>query len=205
MPPPTPAFHALTLVNHQIREEFLQIYCQVSPFRFTLDASHPDGAALWKVSQSSLSQMRSVRLKILANPGIVGDFDPRQVSGSWTLRDRVFALMASMTKVEDLRLSIQAVGNQLWNPIWLWHYTSQAFKVSEIYAFRRMSFDLEGWNMKEPNHLERNEKGFWEWRCAGNHFVQADTDGPQLIRKFCAALYADCRICDPLPDGDGEN
>jgi hypothetical protein len=198
IPPPTPLFHAMTLVNRCVREEFLQIYYQKALFRFTLDASHADTAPFWKVPNLVLSSMRTVRLKILANPGIVGEFDPRRVTGSWNLRDRVFGLIDDMHKLEDLRLSIQACGNQLWNPIWLWHYTSQAFKVSEVKAFKRMSFDLEGWNMREPNHLERNEDGLWDWRCADNHFVQLDTDGPQPIRSFCAALYAECRICDRL-------
>jgi len=200
MPLPTPVFRALTLVNHQIRGEFLQMYRQLLPFRFTLDASQADGASLWKVSPQSLALMRSVRLKILANPGIVGvgNFDPREVTGSWILRDRVFVLMECMTKLADLSLSIQASGNQLWNPLWLWHYTSQAFKVSNIHAFRRMSFEMEGWNLREPNHLERIN-GLWEWRCADNHLIQADTDGPQPIRKFCEALYKECQVCDMRP------
>jgi len=196
----TPIFKALTLVNHEIRAEFLQIFRQKAMFRFTLDASHPESANLWKIPLSILSSMRTVRLKILANPGLVGEFDPRRATGDWILRDRVFELMQKMTHLEDLRLSIQACGNQLWNPIWLWHYTSQAFKVSDIQAFKRMSFDLEGWNMREPNHLERNDRGVWEWKCAENHFVLPDTDGPQPIRSFCAAIYAECKVCEAVEE-----
>jgi hypothetical protein len=144
--------------------------------------------------------MRVVRLKILANPGLVDEFDPRRATGSWPLRDRVFKLMQNMTNLVDLRLSIEACGNQLWNPIWLWHYTSQAFKLSNVRAFKRMSFDLEGWNMREPNHLERNSHGDWEWRCAANHVVLADTVGHQPVRDFCAAIYAECKICEPDED-----
>lgn len=205
MPGPTSLLHALTLVNHQIRDEFSLIFSQKANFRFILDASQSEKAALWKVPEPILSCMRTARLKILANPGGFGDFDPRSISGSWKLRDSVFELMNRMERMEDLRLSIQACGNQLWNPIWLWHYTSQAFKTSEMKAFKRMSFDLEGWNMREPNHLERNEYGHWEWRCAACHFVQSDTDEAQPIRSFCAALYAECKICDPQPEAtDGE-
>jgi hypothetical protein len=205
IPPPTPMYHAMTQVNRCMLEEFLQIYSQNAIFRFTLDASHAESASFWKVPDHILSSMRTVRLKVLANPGIVGEFDPRRETGSWNLRDRVFGLIDRMEKLEDLRLSIQAVGNQLWNPIWLWHYTSQAFKVSEVKAFKRMSFDLEGWNVREPNHLERNENGLWEWRCAENHYVLSDTDGPQPIRSFCAALYAECRICHPTEGSDTED
>jgi hypothetical protein len=196
--PPT-LLKSLTLVNSQIREEFLRMFCQKVIFQYTLDASAPDTAPFWKTPTQILDTMRTVRLKILANPGIVEEFDPRRVTGNWELKDRVFAMVNSMTKLEDLKLSIQASGNQLWNPIWLWHYTSQAFKESNVKAFKRMSFDLEGLNMHmhEPNHLERSDDGSWEWRCAQNHFLREDCDGPQPIRKFCSALYADCVVCDP--------
>jgi hypothetical protein len=196
--PPT-LLKSLTLVNSQIRDEFLKIFSQKVLFQYTLDASAPDTAPLWKTPGHILSTMRTVRLKVLANPGIAEEFDPRRVTGNWALKDRVFAMVESMTKLEDLRLSIQASGNQLWNPLWLWHYTSQAFKESNVKAFKRMSFDLEGLNMHmhEPNHLERSRRGNWEWRCAQDHFLQYDCDGPQDIRQFCSALYAECNICDP--------
>lgn len=204
IPPPSSLFHSLTLVNHIIRDEFVQIYCQKAVFNFTLEASDVDTDPFWRVSSHVLSQMRTVRLNILANPGTVGEFDPRRVTGSWKLRDRVFGVMRRMTNLEDLRLSIQASGNQMWNPILLWHYTSQAFKVSEVKAFKRMSFDLPGWNLREPNHLERNLFGGWEWRCTNNHIIQLDTDGPQPIRSFCAALYNPCRVCDPQQDEEDD-
>jgi len=104
--------------------------------------------------------------------------------------------MEQMERLEFLHLHIQAAGDPLWNPLWLWHYTSQSFKVSETKAFSRITFDLEECKIGVPNHLERNENGKWDWRCASNHFVQDDEVGRQPIRHFCASLYALCTICD---------
>jgi len=204
IPKPPTLLKSLTLVNSQIRQEFLAVFSQKALFKYTLDATNPDIASFWKTPDTILDCMRTVRLKVLANPGIVSEFDPRQVEGDWELKDRVFAIVDSMTRLEDLRLSIQASGNQLWNPLWLWHYTSQAFKESKVTAFKSMTFHLEGPNMHmhEPNHLERGHHGNWEWRCAQNHFLREDCAGPQNIRKFCSALYAECIVCDPDASGN---
>lgn len=111
----------------------------------------------------------------------------------------MLGVVEELDQLKDLKLSIQACGNQLWNPIWLWHYTSQSFKESGNKAFTRMSFDLEGWNMREPNHLERNHQGRWEWQCSEGHFVHDDVvKGAQPIREFCAALYAECTACNGI-------
>jgi len=103
-----------------------------------------------------------------------------------------------MKELQDMSLSIQACGNQLWNPLWLWHFTSQAFKESKVQAFRWIDFKLEGWTLREPNHLSRNAKGEWEWRCLENHCVQLDEVGNQPVRDFCSTLYAECRTCEHL-------
>jgi hypothetical protein len=189
--------NSLTLVNRQVRDEFLLIFCQETTFCFTLDASNTDGDSFWKLAPNILSSIRKCRLRILATPGIVGAFDPRHVSGNWQLRDRVFSMLGRMDQLVDLQLSIQACGNQLWNPIWLWHYTSQSFKQNNMAAFSRMSFDLEGWNMRDPNHLARRGPAWpWQWRCSAGHLVLPDPQGSQPIREFCGALYAECRVCD---------
>jgi hypothetical protein len=179
-----------------LREEFLEVFCQRAEFHFTLDASRADdGDAFWQLSPRVQTAIRAAKIRILATPGLGGVSDPRVITGSWPLRERLFEALDGMTRLQNLELSIQACGNQLWNPIWLWHYTSQSFKESKIYAFRRMSFDLENWNMQEPNHLWRNNAGKWEWRCSKNHLVLPDSVGRQPVREFCGALYAECNIC----------
>jgi len=194
------------LVCKTIREEFLQVFCQKSPFFFALDESHTSGnGSLWKISPRVLRSIRKCRLRILATPDIVGAFDPRFVQGSWQLRDEVFALMAEMGQLQEFRLNIQACGNQMWNPLWLWHFTSQSFKESKIHAFNQITFDLksDAVDMLEPNHLARNPDGDWEWHCAEGHYIQRDSEKTQLVRQFCNILYASCSICDGSEASDG--
>ncbi|KAF2431608.1 hypothetical protein EJ08DRAFT_696400 [Tothia fuscella] len=203
----TPTYEHLnrmTLASKQFKSEFMDVYCRIFTFNFTLDASDITHEKPFKIGEETLGRMRKCMLKILATPGIVGAFDPREAPADWLLRDKVFAAMSQMTSLQDMVLSINACGNQLWNPLWLWHFTSQAFKGSPIKAFRRIEFKLEGWTLREPNHLARNPMGEWEWHCSENHCVRVDEETSQPVREFCAALYHECRICDPLPMTDGD-
>jgi hypothetical protein len=194
----------MTLVSKQFRGEYMDVFSRLATFNFTLDASDTTHVRPFAISSRTLSRMRKCALKILATPGIVGAFDPREATGDWLLRDKVFDAMAEMKCLQDMTLEICAAGNQLWNPLWLWHFTSQAFKESPILAFKRIDFRLEGWTLREPNHLLRNANGEWEWHCSEGHCVQVDGSGQQPVREFCARLYVECRVCDPLPDGEIE-
>jgi hypothetical protein len=190
--------NSLTLVNRQIHDEFLLVCCQKAMFSFTLDASHTHDDSFWKVTPSIIQKMHKCTLKILATPQIFGALDPRTVSsvrGDWVLQRRIFTRMATMLRLTDLRLSIEASGDPLWNPIWLWHYTSQSFKESTNTAFRRINFNLQAPILREPNHLARKGQT-WEWRCSKDHFVLEDPQGSQPVREFAAALYEYCPICD---------
>ena len=189
--------NSLTLVNRQIRDEFLVVFCQKTTFSFTLDASNTENDSFWKLSPRMLSSIRKCKLKLLASPGIVGAFDPRHASGRWVMRDKTILMLGKMQNLVDVQLSIQACGNQLWNPIWLWHYTSQSFKQITMAGFTRISFKLEEeMKMREPNNLANGGTGPWHWRCSAGHRVLADPVGSQPIRQFCGALFADCNICD---------
>lgn len=191
----------MCLVSRQFRDEYMYVFCRCATFHFTLDASITPSERPFKIAPETLSRIRKCALRILATPGIVGAFDPREATGDWLLRDKVFEAMEDMKSLTDMTLSIQACGNQLWNPLWLWHFTSQAFKESKVQAFRRIDFTLEGWTLREPNHMARRADGNWEWQCAEGHCVQEDREGQMPVRQFCGALYAECRICDP---GDHE-
>jgi hypothetical protein len=188
----------------------MDVYHRNATFYSTLDASSP-AAPQHNVFTNAkdaiaLSRVRVCALKILATPGISGAFDPREVNldGEWLLRDKVFAAMESMEVLKDMSLDIQAAGNQLWNPVWLWHFTSQAFKKSKVMAFRRMEFTLENWNFREPNHMVRNKNGDWEWRCGKDHYMQDDIPRRLAIREFCGALYDKCDICEPNEEAMGD-
>ena len=141
-------------------------------------------------------------------------FDPRSPpsdAASWALPARVHGALADMPRLEGARVTARAAGNQLWNPLWLWHYGSQAFKRCPAAAsgakdvLRRIDFaldvDVKGWLVQELNHLERGlEAGgdAWEWRCREGHLVAADEAGTMPIRRFCTMLYRECGVCEPV-------
>ena len=119
--------------------------------------------------------------------------------------------LARMPRLEGARVTVRAAGNQLWNPLWLWHYGSQAFKRLPAAAadgkaplLRRIDFaldaDIKGWLVQELNHLERGceRSGEWEWRCRRGHLVAADEAGAMPIRRFCTMLYRECGVCEPV-------
>ena len=181
----------------------MDVFCRCATLHFTLDASIAPSECPFKIPPETLSRIRKCTVRILATPGIVGTFDPREVTGDWPFRDKVFEAMQSMKSLTDMTLSIHACGNQLWNPLWLWHFTSQAFKESKVQAFRRIDFAVEVCTLPEPNHIARRADGNWEWRCAEGHCVQEDREGQMPVRQFCVALFEKCRICD-LDDHEEE-
>ncbi|QDS77577.1 hypothetical protein FKW77_001536 [Venturia effusa] len=213
VPKPRVIYHhlnRLSLVNRQFQSEFMDVYHRNATFYSTLDASSP-GAPQHNVftnpkASGALSRVRVASLKILATPGISGAFDPREVnsSGDWSLKNQVFEAMESMQVLRSMSLNIQAAGNQLWNPVWLWHFTSQAFKESKVMAFKKMEFTLENWHFREPNHMVRNDDGDWEWRCAMDHYMQDDIPKRLAIREFCGALYDKCDVCEPSEEALGD-
>jgi len=151
------------------------------------------------MSPSSLTTVRHCKLNILASPGIANAFDPREAkNGEWPLRDAVFMAMRQMTSLQDMSLNIQATGGLLWNPVWLWHFTTQAFKKSDVKAFGRIDFTMKDWNLREPNHLARGDGDGWEWRCRDGHLVRVDDEGEQAIRDFCSCLYSECEVCEEI-------
>ncbi|RDI82966.1 hypothetical protein Vi05172_g6828 [Venturia inaequalis] len=202
--------NTLSLVSRQFQSEFMDVYHRNATFYSTLDASSP-GAPQHNVftnpkATGALSRVRVASLKILATPGISGAFDPREVnsSGDWSLKNQVFEAMESMKVLRSMSLNIQAAGNQLWNPVWLWHFTSQAFKESKVMAFKKMEFTLENWHFREPNHMVRNDEGEWEWRCAMDHYMQDDIPRRLAIREFCGALYDKCDVCEPSEEASSD-
>lgn len=193
-------------ISKQFRKEYLDVYTRSRPFTFTLDTTTAtkDGdndINPFAVSLSILSEIRICTLRLYAAPRMCSAFDPRDatLTDDWALRDTLFSHMASMTRLKSMTLVILAVPDQIWNPLWLWHFTSQAFKECPVRAFSRMDFRFSAKvspAIREPNHLAKNSKGAWQWCCREGHLVQDDC-GRQPIRAFCESLYLECRVCDP--------
>ncbi|KAF2673125.1 hypothetical protein BT63DRAFT_421304 [Microthyrium microscopicum] len=202
---PPLSYTSLNAVSRQIREEFLHVYWQHGTLTFKLDASTFSTTPFLPLAPTVSRAIKSVHLRIFATPSLVGaegSFDPRNVSGDWALRDRVVAQLSGMRRLSDVSLTIRASGNQLWNPLWLWYHTSQRFKDSGLRTLGHMSFEMEDFTIREPNHMAREKGGRWEWRCREGHVV-GDAEVEQGIKPFCFSLYEDCMVCGRA-DGMGD-
>jgi hypothetical protein len=188
----------MTLVSKQFGSEFRAEYLNQTKLIFTLDASSPDTEAPLRIKEDLLRSLRSCQLMIFATPGLANAFDPRDARvRNWEWRDAVLLSMRRMTGLKSMTLTIQACGNQLWNPIWLWHFTSLAFKGSDIRAFNRMDFTIKGWPMlKNPNHIRRWAGNGWAWHCDSGHFVVEDMREEGDVRGFSHYIYDKCMTCE---------
>lgn len=191
------------LVSKSFGAEFLTTYLIHANQVFTAEANgmgdNPFG--LW---QHALPLVKNCTLRLIARPGIANAFNPNHAKVEhWHLRESIFASMREMTSLRSMTLIIQACGNQLWNPVQLWYFISQAFKTSDIRAFNKVEFTMKDWQIRAPNYMQRTQDG-WEWRCVQGHFASRDHDDLP-IRPFAKKLYAQCRECrymDPSSEED---
>ncbi|KAF2104311.1 hypothetical protein NA57DRAFT_51144 [Rhizodiscina lignyota] len=183
----------IVFTNQQMHTEFTSVLCKKSTFKLFIEDDNHESELLWTISPAVTEAMRKCEVHIVATAGMTGCFDPRVAAADWPLRDKAFSELRKLVGLESMDLRIHARGSQIWNPIWLWHYTSQSFKVCEIKGFKEITFHLEGWSPGE-NKLCRGD-GKWVWRCAKGHFVRDDTPGSMPIREFCKALYDECEEC----------
>ncbi|KAF2396344.1 hypothetical protein EJ06DRAFT_534072 [Trichodelitschia bisporula] len=185
----------LTLVSRQFGTEFKDALYRRSTFEFVIDASSPRHPLT--DNPSMLCHVRYAAVYMRASSQLVGAFDPRTVTKEWLLQKRVFKAMEQMTDLKVMNLEIQAQGNEMWNPLWLWYYTSQAFKKNHVRQFDRIHFSLQSGTYREPNHLKRNAEGRWEWQCPKGHWVMDDIQGFEAVHSFCGHIYQVCTICEP--------
>ncbi|KAF2143310.1 uncharacterized protein K452DRAFT_286141 [Aplosporella prunicola CBS 121167] len=184
----------ILLASRQLHAEFVEVLCKKANFKLTIDRSNEKEARLWPLPAETMRRIRKCEVRIVATSAMLGSRDPRSMPREWALRDRVSRNLASMAKVESLKLHVHAVPDRMWNPLWLWSQVSQQFKDLEQPRFHRITFGIESWSLGE-NHLQRDGEGRWRWECPGQHTAVDDAQGWQPIREFCAALYLECRQC----------
>lgn len=185
--------NSMRLVSKQFSKEFFTTYLIHAEPIFTAESSgmgeNPFG--LW---QHSLPLLKRCTLRLIARPDIANAFNPLHAKiQDWSMRDSIFASMRQMTSLQGMTLNIEACGNQLWNPVQLWYFTSQAFKACDVMAFDRIQFTMKDWKMNMPNDMVRTA-GVWEWRCQEGHFVVED-EKEIPIRKWAGRLYKVCDVC----------
>lgn len=207
------------LANKQIYTEYMDMHCKHSVFNLTVSPSNYQlngkVTRMWSIAPSILSQIKNAHLEIVTTSAMLGCTDPRAMtSSSWTLAAQIRSSLSKMASCTHLTLESKAIGDPLWNPLWIWYHSSQSFKnigtelsdVKEGPKLDRLTFSLDTWSPGE-NYLQRDSenKGGWTWYCMEGHSVGVDGGLEQTVREFCGMLYRECKTCRSAEeDEDGE-
>ncbi|KAF2124890.1 hypothetical protein P153DRAFT_370784 [Dothidotthia symphoricarpi CBS 119687] len=229
------------LANKQLHEEFMDLVCKrrtlhltVSPHNYQKPCTSSDGKPeaekpIWTIAPSTLQNTRTCNLQLVTTSSMLGVSDPRNMkSDDWALARQVRRELRHMSNVTSFALDAKAIGDPLWNPLWIWYHASQSFKdmgtASSLSSslsstssapppsssssstgpkLHKITFSLDTWSPGE-NHLERDAKGCWVWYCLAGHAVGADGGADMTVREFCARLYQECVVCRPVLEGEEE-
>jgi hypothetical protein len=207
------------LANKQVYSEYMDMLCKRKTFHLSVSPetykpltpasplSPPpssDDTSVWNISNSTLSKIRTCSLKLVTTSAMLGVTDPRAMtSSSWTLGQRMRAQLRHMSSIKTFTLDAKALGDPLWNPLWIWFHASQSFKLlgtefSDTVPIgprlTKITFSLDTWSPGE-NWLGRDEQGRWMWYCMKNHPVGLDIGAEMTVREFCGSLYRECGVC----------
>lgn len=138
---------------------------------------------------------------------MLGVTDPRNMnSADWTLAKQIRQDLRALTGVKHFTLESKAIGDPLWNPLWIWYHACQSFKDmgSPGPKLNKITFSLDTWSPGE-NYMARDIKneGKWTWYCIKGHSVGLDGGEDVTVREFCGMIYRECRICRPELYEDG--
>lgn len=204
------------LANKQIYSEYMDMHCKQSTFHLTVSPENYQPSSkeerIWTIAPSTLQQIHKASLEIITTSAMLGCTDPRNMeSSSWTLASRIRSELSHLESCTHLTLSAKAIGDPLWNPLWIWYHSSQSFKnIGTVLSdhptgpmLDRITFSLDTWSPGE-NYLKRDaaSKGAWTWYCMKGHSVGADGGAEQTVREFCGMLYRECRTCRPAEEGE---
>jgi len=190
---PTPPSHwhggaGLLFTNTSLSAEYTTALTKHATFALRIQESNKNTSPLWPLRCSTLQNIRHASIHILATPSLLGShlnsFDPRRAPPSltWPVLDRAMLAIAKMTRLRSLEVVVRALGNPLWNPLWLWWFAGMSFKLGAaraaaaafhtlretprggrelvegkggVRALKRIRFELEGWTPGE-NWMARN-------------------------------------------------
>jgi len=215
----------LFLANRQIYAEYMEMLCKKTTFHLTVSpenytapvTSSEESKKIWPMAASTLKHVRRCDIKLVTTSSMLGVSDPRNMKpDDWALARQMRSELSEVENIRELNLHVKAVGDPLWNPLWVWYHASQSLKtmgssVSDVSAptgpkFNRITFALDMWSPGE-NYLQRNPENSeeWAWWCTNDHFIGPD-GGPEVtVRDFCGMLYQQCPTCRPeLADEDEE-
>jgi hypothetical protein len=210
------------LANKQVYSEYMDMVCKRRTFHFSVtpqtykpstSTSSPlsppqptEDTRVWNISPITLSKIQNCSLKLVTTSSMLGVTDPRSMtSSSWTLGRRMREQLKHMSTVKTFILDAKALGDPLWNPLWIWYHASQSLKllgtefsdtVPRGPQLTQITFSLDTWSPGE-NYLKRDDAsgGQWVWYCTKDHLVGTDMGPDMTVREFCAKLYQECSIC----------
>ncbi|KAF2874153.1 hypothetical protein BDV95DRAFT_464570, partial [Massariosphaeria phaeospora] len=235
----------ILLANKQLYAEYMDYLCKKATFHLTVSpANYPPSIPtptssptsspspfpspvpappqrLWALSPTTLTHLRHITIKLITTSSMLGVPDPRAMRiSSWPLARQIRAELHNVPNVQEVNLHVKAIGDPLWNPLWVWYHASQSFKSMGGSPpaspttddadplgprLNRITFSLDTWSPGE-NYLERDaaNRGQWAWWCAKGHCVGGDGGSEMTVREFCARLYMECRICRPELESEDE-
>ncbi|KAF2259898.1 hypothetical protein CC78DRAFT_43799 [Lojkania enalia] len=136
------------LANRQIYVEFMDMLCRNQTFHLTISPrnynpaptfpacpstnaaanANPNTNRIWHISPTTLSRLRKCELKLITTSSMLGVSDPRNMaSASWPLAKRVRRELKHV-RGAGVDLRVRAIGDPLWNPLWVWYHACCAFK-----------------------------------------------------------------------------
>ena len=215
----------LFLANKQIYSEYLDLMCKKRTFHLTVaphnysppETPDEENKNIWKISSQVLKRVRKCEIKLVTTSTMLGVSDPRNMKPEeWVLARQIRRQLSVAENISELNLHVKAIGDPLWNPLWVWYHATQALRmmgsasdkdcdasaIESIKAgrlgpkFNRITFSLDMWSPGE-NYLMRDpsNNNQWAWWCLQGHCV--GQVGPELtVRQFCSWLY-DCPTCHP--------
>tara|TARA_R110002003_G_scaffold107_6_gene8977 strand:- start:7077 stop:7976 length:900 start_codon:yes stop_codon:yes gene_type:complete len=212
----------ILLANKQIYTEYMDLFCKRATFHLTVSPHNyqtlnrapasPSASTpiqnIWSIAPSTLKRLRSCDLQLITTSSMLGVTDPRNmISSDWTLARQIRQDLTALSNVSNLTLEAKALGDPLWNPLWIWYHACQSFKnmgtpLADTTPvgpkLNRMTFSLDTWSPGE-NYMERDAArgGAWTWYCMKGHSVGVDGAGDVTVREFCGKLYQVCRACRP--------
>lgn len=208
----------ILLANKRIYTEYMDMLHKKSTFNLTVSPDNylpsTKDDKIWTIAPATLKQIRKASLQLITTSAMLGCTDPRNMaSSSWALAARIRSEVSALESCTHLTLDAKAIGDPLWNPLWIWYHSSQSFKhigtsLSECPTgpvLNKITFSLDTWSPGE-NYLERDEanKGAWTWYCMKGHAVGLDGGPEQTVREFCGMLYRECMVCRPAEEGEDE-
>ncbi|KAJ4288633.1 hypothetical protein N0V90_011870 [Kalmusia sp. IMI 367209] len=212
----------LFLANKQIYDEYMDLMCKKTTFHLTV-APHnytppatpaEESKKIWQISPQVLKHMRRCDIKLVTTSTMLGVSDPRNMKPEeWALARQMRRELSEVQNVSELNLHVKAIGDPLWNPLWVWYHATQSLKMmgsaSEDSSpsgpkFNRIAFSLDMWSPGE-NYLKRDPDNGnqWAWWCLKGHCVGPVGDAELTVREFCKKLY-DCSTCQPQEDDNEE-